>query len=1322
MRSDLIRLIGHGAPGQFLMDETRVDLDALGNASVLEALKRKVDGADTVELLSCRVAFGEAGRHFIRELARLLGVRVFASSNFVGPENLGGTYFLDYGYNPHDDRELAGYQAQPVPNLTFLLPQPERYVSVTFTHGYIGTQANQQQPQDIYLFGPNLTGSDAAISSISFRQEDSDGNLLFDEGGFQGNDVVGELVVKFSGAYGENGETEAVFPGFLNFRETPGGKLQVFGFIAYDAPYTQADNPTNPDQPWIEAADMIDAGGWYSYIDDGTPNYTEPTGYNGSPGYTFTGVSSWTGDGTFPNDDSGAGTYTIFSGGVNDQSSNFGLVLENKNTSSTWEWNNSSVPTQNDDRNSDTNAALKGLLDALNSYLQAIGPISISNPTFVEVDPDPDTGDPGTLCELSYTVTLPETATASGPQTYEFSIEPGANVTGTDWVPANTTFENLLDVDGNPIAGTVLDNGDGTITVSQGVTTFDICLDVLADEDPEQTETIIVNVGAVSGTGTIYDDDNTISIDNVSVNESSDYAIFCVEWATDGGANVSNLNLSVTGPNPADLDTSGLDNATVEVWDDVARAWVTLDGTIPDSSFPTTGTDGRHKAFVRVSIGPEQEAALDNGEQFTITVEADGASALGTGTIFDDGTGDLFEGGIADPTDGPFIYDWDDVAQNYDPQLDDDRIITVDSPCANEQSPYIVFTVVGSAFQYTTLALASVGSAEIGAGASDDIRDALEVWDPVGGSWVSYTPASFLQFDSSGRILARTAINNADGNGAEGAETFELRASNTGQETFSGTGTIADNDACRTIFPDQDPAGLPLTPVTSSLLTIDDVTVNEASDYALFCVEFDAVLGTELTDLQIVDTAGNTGGNTLIPPQPEIQVWDEQAGAWVTYDTITNNAFSNQQFTGSGVSAGDPIKVFVRVNITAEQDEPYEVSENYALSVTYGSTVQGLLTIEDDGTEDIFDNSNSDPATTPIAFDWTGANFDPELDDDRPLTVSDSCASELSPYNAFTITGAPNQFARLEVVSGTPPGEATAGVDFGTAIEYWNGTQWLPLGVWGGENYIQLDANGHGLVRHAVNLDANDEGVESYLMRAYNTGDSLFEGTGEISDNGACVTLFPDVPAILDPLTGNPVAVEGELEINDIIVNEASDYAISQICGVSDMGGQNSDFAGIFIPEMVIAPDPSRPPEAITDYNLEYWDGNSWQSASGGFGLANDGCLYLRTTISEEQDEPYEISEAYNLVVPGMTSGRVTIVDGGTGVIYPGSLTGDTPTTSNRNLDDDAPPFEGMLDCSWDVEFSGLGGSYAGLAEHAFLDTHLGVLENAFGNYDLVVL
>lgn len=55
-----------------------------------------------------------------------------------------------------------------------------------------------------------------------------------------------------------------------------------------------------------------------------------------------------------------------------------------------------------------------------------------------------------------------------------------------------------------------------------------------------------------------------------------------------------------------------------------------------------------------------------------------------------------------------------------------------------------------------------------------------------------------------------------------------------------------------------------------------------------------------------------------------------------------------------------------------------------------------------------------------------------------------------------------------------------------------------------------------------------------------------------------------------------------------------------------------------------------------------------------------------------------------------------------------------------HDLDNAAPPFEGMLDCSWEVGFNTLGGSYLALAEHAFLDAHLSVLENAFGDYDLV--
>ena len=482
----------------------------------MPVLRAKVQGFTSLELISCHVAAGP-GRDFVRQLAGMLGIRVYASSRAVGPAHLGGTYLLDFGYCPESGCDLPGYEAAPVTGLTTLLASRQPYVSVTFTHGYIGTQANQQQPQDIYVFGSNFTDGDGATPvSLSARKMTTVTTFLT-RAAFKGNDVVGELVFKFSGNYGENGESEAIFPGFLNFRETPGGKIQVFGFIPYNAPYFAADYPS-PDQPYIESGDMIDAtggGGTYSYIDDGVTAYTEPTGYNTASGYTFGGITQWTTPNTsLPADNNQDPNntpttdwvnnpgYTIYSGGVSDYSSNIGLVVESKTTPSTWEWSTNKEPSQHDNRQSDTNAALTGLLDALNSYLTDTQPVSVSSPTYEAGDSDPGTD----LCELAYAVVLPTSATAKSSITYDFEITPGANVIdGVDWVSANTKIDNvvvsvLADPDADPLvvtstttysyggANELLGSGyeipispDGTITVPQGVTGFDVCVDVLLE-------------------------------------------------------------------------------------------------------------------------------------------------------------------------------------------------------------------------------------------------------------------------------------------------------------------------------------------------------------------------------------------------------------------------------------------------------------------------------------------------------------------------------------------------------------------------------------------------------------------------------------------------------------------------------------------------------------------------------------------------------------------------------------------------------------------------------------------------------------------------
>lgn len=982
------RLIGHGAPGCLSLDGFIVDTLTLADPSVATRLRARVQGAAHVDVLSCRLARGPEGRNFIRHLARVVGVPVFASSQDVGPAALGGTYMLDFGYDPHTNTDVAGHLADPVPGLTTLLAQPARYVSATFTRGYFGTQANQQAPQDVYVFG--FAGEDTAVTSVTFRQDDSDGDGRFGSAtGLQGNDLNGELVIQFSGPYGEGQSTEAVFPGYLNFRETPNGKLHVLGFLLYPAPNTVED-----DGPLFDAADMKpNAAGWLDYIDNGgltpdAPYDASALGYANAatdPGYQFT-TTSWTGTAAlgFPSAAGGNNTYRMLSDKITDNSTNIGLVLETMtadNADWVWEGNNlDKIPTNNQDRSSFTNAANSGLLDVLNAYLAEIVPLSISDPVFIETDDLSETD----TCELAYTIVLPDTATASGASTYSYAITTGTDVDANDYdsTPPFSIGEVYLADGTGPLTPVVqgdasqwhftdgvttfifTDNGDGTLTVPESVTQFDFCLNVVQDTAIENNETITLDFGSVTGIGTIIDNDNPIRVNNVMVNESSDWAVFEVEFTADGST------LDITSP-VTELTATEMNNGTdgdadIEVWawDGTSWAWTPLAGGISDAATqgtntPTNGTPVT--AYVRVAIDGEQDDPVDRGEQFTLTVSYGTPSTVGTGTIMDDGTGDIFTTGTTDPTTSLYIHDND--VDGSSPDLDDDRPLSVTDACVAEVSPFAVFEVDGGALQYVSLRLVppsadATPSSTTSATAGTDFSTAMQVWD--GSGWVDLstvtvtdsTGENFVQLNSAGHLLVRHAIfEDAD---ETPVETYELQASNTGGTTSTGFGSIHEDGACGTLYPDLPPTGTPANPV-SATIEISSVEVNEASDIAINRICAVDEFGDPIADMAGYELEGLIGEvdpnaeNAATITDFDLHFWN--GSAWVAIDDDTPPVLD-----ASGC-------VYIRSSLVEEQDSPIDNGEVYSL--TLPSLATGTVTIYDDGSSVIFTEA-IDPVSGPV--------------------------------------------------------------------------------------------------------------------------------------------------------------------------------------------------------------------------------------------------------------------------------------------------------------------------------------------------------------------
>ena len=174
---------------------------------------------------------------------------------------------------------------------------------------------------------------------------------------------------------------------------------------------------------------------------------------------------------------------------------------------------------------------------------------------------------------------------------------------------------------------------------------------------------------------------------------------------------------------------------------------------------------------------------------------------------------------------------------NPDPNavLDDDRPVQVNSITVNEASPYAVFQVSAAAGQRVTLSVqndADPLTADAVLGTDTAAAATLQYFNGTG--WVAYAGGA-VALPGDGRLLVRLGLSNDAL--YEGAETFQLRALNSGGTGVSGTATIVD-DGSGSVYPES-PTG---NPDPNAVLDDDrpvqvsSITVNEASPYAVFQV------------------------------------------------------------------------------------------------------------------------------------------------------------------------------------------------------------------------------------------------------------------------------------------------------------------------------------------------------------------------------------------------------------------------------------------------------------------------------------------------------
>jgi gliding motility-associated-like protein len=208
-----------------------------------------------------------------------------------------------------------------------------------------------------------------------------------------------------------------------------------------------------------------------------TGSKTEVFGFTFAPGQTRT-IAYGSGQ-----------SFTIVGGQTSNTSTNLGL----KSYTSTW------VFTDGEQRSG--NAATSGLLTALNSELANTpqpSAITLNSGTGVVEGQN-----------IVYQVALSSATTAGNPQTYVFTIG-GTATSGSDY---NSTFT---------FSNGVINNGDGTITVPGGVSSFTITVNTIDDAAIESLETLTVNVGNKSISSNILDNDAVTDADGDGIPDGQD--------------------------------------------------------------------------------------------------------------------------------------------------------------------------------------------------------------------------------------------------------------------------------------------------------------------------------------------------------------------------------------------------------------------------------------------------------------------------------------------------------------------------------------------------------------------------------------------------------------------------------------------------------------------------------------------------------------------------------------------------------------------------------------------------------------------------------
>ena len=302
------------------------------------------------------------------------------------------------------------------------------------------------------------------------------------------------------------------------------------------------------------------------------------------------------------------------------------------------------------------------------------------------------------------------------------------------------------------------------------------------------------------------------------------------------------------------------------------------------------------------------------------------------------------------------------------------------------------------------------------------------------------------------------------------------------------------------------------------------------------------------------------------------------------------------------------------------------------------------------------------------------------VDTRATLDIADVTVNEGSPYVVFRIKSSGAQTFSLSLSDQAPAYQggdndinaidaqgAYVDSDYTNAIQIYDGKIWADHSL--NETITTPNASSVFLVRVPLINDTVYEGAHAFQLRARRSDNKSVTAMAIIGDAGIG-------PIFNNSGVNDPKAYRNDdrrIKIDNPIVNEASDYVVFTIKG----HGSGSNIT-LTLQDQNSGDDHT----SITTPNLEFWDGNNWQTYSAaivsGTDFDDSQPLFVRVTITEEQDNTREGSEDFSLLVnatEGSSIGVATIKDDGTGVKYIGTIkiNNGTPQaeTETNGLDDD---------------------------------------------------